>query len=208
MKIIDLNVWKRKEHFEFFSQFDEPFFGVVSAIDCTIASHKAKEQGISFFASYLHKSLKAVNAIEEFRCRVLNDQIVIYDSIHASATIAREDDTFAFSFVEFSEKCEPFEIALKKEIEEVQNSSGLRLNEGAVRHDVIHYSSVPWFKFTGLSHARSFTLLDSSPKITFGKIFTKDKRKMMAVSINAHHGLVDGIHVAKFLELFQKLMNE
>lgn len=56
--------------------------------------------------------------------------------------------------------------------------------------------------------ARSFTLLDSSPKITFGKMYTKDDRKMMAVSINAHHGLMDGLHVAKFLELFQKLMNE
>jgi len=208
MKIIDINTWKRKEHFEFFSKFDEPFFGIVSEIDCTIASQKAKEKGVSFFASYLYKSLKAVNAIEEFRCRILDDKIVIYDSIHASATLAREDETFAFSFVQFSEDFNPFEKALKKEIEEVQNSSGLRLNEGAIRHDVIHYSSIPWFKFTGLSHARSFTLPDSSPKITFGKMYTKEDRKIMPVSINAHHGLVDGFHVAKFLELFQKLMNE
>ena len=207
MKIIDINTWKRKEHFEFFSKFDEPFFGIVSEIDCTIASQKAKEKGVSFFASYLYKSLKAVNAIEEFRCRILDDKIVIYDSIHASATLAREDETFAFSFVQFSEDFNQFEKALKLEIKEVQNSSGLRLNEGAIRHDVVHFSSVPWVKFTGLSHARSFTLPDSSPKITFGKIFTKDKRKMMPVSINAHHGLVDGLHVAKFLELFQNLMN-
>jgi len=208
MKIIDLNTWKRKEHFEFFSKFDEPFFGIVSEIDCTIASQQAKEKGVSFFASYLHKSLKAVNAIEEFRCRILDDKIVIYDSVHASATLAREDETFAFSFVEFSEDFKPFDKALKKEIEEVQNSSGLRLNEGAIRHDVVHYSSVPWFQFTGLSHARSFTLPDSSPKITFGKMNTREGRKMMPVSINAHHGFADGLHVAKFLELFQKLMNE
>ena len=123
-----------------------------------MASQKAKENGVSFFAWYLHKSLKAVNAIEELRYRILDDNIVIYDSVHASATIAREDDTFAFSFVAFSEDFKMFVKDLKTEIEEVQNSSGLRLNKGAIRHDVIHYSSVPWFKFTGLSHARSFTV--------------------------------------------------
>ena len=29
-EIIEINTWNRKEHFEFFSHFDEPFFGVVS----------------------------------------------------------------------------------------------------------------------------------------------------------------------------------
>lgn len=208
MKTIDINTWKRKEHFEFFSKFEEPFFGVVSEIDCTIALQKAKENGCTFFAYYLHKSLVTANAIEELRYRILDNQIVVYDLIHASATIARNDETFAFSFVEFTKYFKLFEGALKKEVDEVQNSIGLRLNESVIRHDVIHFSSVPWIQFTGLSHARSFTLPDSSPKITFGKIFTRGNRMMMPVSINAHHGLVDGIHAGKFFELFQKLMNE
>lgn len=208
MKIIDQTTWKRKEHFEFFSKFEEPFFGIVSEIDCTKAMLKAKESRSSFFATYLYKSLKAVNSVEELRSRVVDEKVVVYEMVHASSTIAREDETFAFSFVKYSEDFNRFEKALKREIKEVQNSTGLRLSEGAIRHDVIHYSSAPWFKFTGLSHARSFTLPDSSPKITFGKIFTKDNHKLMPVSINAHHGLVDGIHVAKYLELFQQLMNE
>ena len=36
-KIIDYNNWIRKEHYEWFKNFDEPFFGVVSEVDCSIA---------------------------------------------------------------------------------------------------------------------------------------------------------------------------
>ena len=34
-KIIDIATWNRKEHFEHFSAFDDPFFGVTVNVDCT-----------------------------------------------------------------------------------------------------------------------------------------------------------------------------
>ncbi|MDH5475920.1 MAG: CatA-like O-acetyltransferase, partial [Cyclobacteriaceae bacterium] len=49
MKILDLENWNRKEHYHFFSQYDEPFFGLVSEIDCTIAYQVAKKNNYSFF---------------------------------------------------------------------------------------------------------------------------------------------------------------
>ena len=103
MKIIDKATWKRKEHFDFFSSFDEPFFGLVTEIDCSIAYKKCKNENISFFAYYLHKALLAINQVEEFSYRMVGDDIVVYDEIHASATLGRIDETFAFSFIEFEE---------------------------------------------------------------------------------------------------------
>lgn len=208
MKTVDINNWNRKEHFIFFSQFDEPFFGIVSEIDCTIAYKKAKEEGHSFFAHYLHKSLLAANRVDEFKYRIDGDKVIVYDEIHASPTIGREDGTFAFSFIEFSNDFLVFEKLLKREIELVQNSTGLGLNERTSRLDAIHYSSIPWNIFTGLTHARNFKFVDSTPKVTFGKIFLREEKKIMPVSINVHHGLVDGLHVGKYLSLFQKLMDE
>ncbi len=34
---LDFENWNRREHFQFFNQFDEPFFGIVAEIDCTVA---------------------------------------------------------------------------------------------------------------------------------------------------------------------------
>ena len=90
----------------------------------------------------------------------------------------------------------------------MQQSEGLRLTDSAKRLDVIHYSSIPWVKFTGLTHARSFTFPDSVPKISFGKCANVDGRMVMPVSVNAHHGLVDGLHVGLFFQRFQELLNQ
>lgn len=207
-KKIDINNWIRKEHFDFFSKYDEPFFGIVTEVDCTIAYKTAKDNKFSFFAYYLFNSLKAVNQTEEFRCRILNNELVIFDKINASPTIGRDDGTFAFSFIEYNEQFEIFNKALKKEISAVQNSDGLRYPKGEVRNDVVHYSSFPWNTFTGLSHARNFKNSDTVPKITFGKAHKKNNKLKMAVAINAHHGFVDGFHVSKFLNLFQYLLDQ
>lgn len=207
MKTINLSTWKRKEHFAFFSKFDEPFWGIVSEVDCTIAYKTAKENKISFFAWYLYKSLLAANDIEEFRYRTYNGKVVLYEEIHASPTIGREDGTFGFSFVRFNQDFNVFYEDLNNEIVRVKSFTGLCMNENASRKDVIHYSSLPWAHFTGLTHARNYQINDSSPKITFGKAFYRDNVMFMSVSLNMHHGLADGFHAAKFYEKFQNHMN-
>jgi chloramphenicol O-acetyltransferase type A len=35
----------------------------------------------------------------------------------------------------------------------------------------------------------------------------KDGKRSMPVSIHAHHGLVDGLHVGQYIDCFQELMN-
>ena len=59
--LIDLATWNRREHFTFFSAFEEPFFGLVATVDCTRALAEAKRLGVPFFLYYLHTALQAVN---------------------------------------------------------------------------------------------------------------------------------------------------
>ncbi|PLX19076.1 MAG: chloramphenicol acetyltransferase [Marinilabiliales bacterium] len=206
-KTIDYKNWKRREHFEWFRNFDEPFFGIVSEVDCSEAYNNSKKNGIPFFHSYLHKSLKAVNLLEDFRLRIENDQIVCFDKIHASATLNNADGLYAMSFIEYDANLDRFRKNIKKESDRVKQISGLGVNSDTARKDTIHYSSVPWFKITGLTHARNYKYKDSVPKITFGKLQEINNKRIMNISINGHHGLMDGSHVAKYLDLFQNLLN-
>ena len=208
MKIIDINTWKRKEHFNYFSQFDEPFFGIVSEVDCTKAFQFTENEDLSFFAYYLHKSLVAANNIDEFKYRIKDEKVVLFDKIDASPTIGREDGTFAFSFIKFNSDFNVFYKSLLKEMNKVKNSNGLRATNDSEILDVIHFSSIPWVKFTGLTHARNYKFVDSCPKITFGKTYYNNNKLLMPVSVNAHHGLVDGKHIGDYFELFQKLLDE
>ncbi|BDB52123.1 chloramphenicol acetyltransferase [Flavobacterium ammonificans] len=203
---LDLNSWNRKEHFLFFKQMEEPFYGITTIIDCTQAYVKAKALGVSFFSYYLHKTLSAVNAVENFRYRIIEDEVYIFDVIDASATVMREDTTFGFSYMPFTEDINEFTQIVQTEIERMQTTTGVFTRE--YPENLIHFSALPWINFTSLSHARSFTWPDSCPKISIGKLTDENGKKSMPISVHVHHGLVDGYHVGLFIEQLQQFMNE
>lgn len=207
-KILDIDNWNRKEHFEFFSQFDEPFFGIVAEIDCTDGYNFCKQNDIPFFMFYHHKAILAVNQIEEFRYRIRGNDVIIFDTIHVTSTISRDDNTFAFSYVTYNHSFKEFAELFQSETDAIRSSAGLGLNENTGRLDVIHFSTVPWIRFTGVTHARNFKNGESIPKITFGRYHRINEKLMMPVSVNVHHGLMDGLHVGKYFELFEHLINE
>ncbi len=200
-KEIDITSWSRKDHYNFFKGFEEPFFGVTVEIDCEKAYNHCKTNNESFFLYYLYQSLNAANQVDPFRYRIVEDEVYEYDSVHASPTINRPDGTFGFAYMDFQPTFDVFKIAAKTEIDLVQASSGL--TPAASGANVIHYSSIPWLKFTSLSHARSFKFKDSCPKISFGKLVNNK----MPVSIHVHHALMDGKSVGEFVAIFQDLMN-
>lgn len=203
---LNLETWNRKEHFLFFKQMEEPFFGITITVDCTKAYEKAKEFGVSFFTYYLHKTLVAVNSIEPFRYRIMDQEVYIFDKIDVSSTILREDKTFGFSQIEYAEDIKQFAENTKNEIARIQSTTGLITREYS--ENIIHFSALPWINFTSFSHARSFTWPDSCPKISFGKMMEENGKKTMAMSVHVHHGLMDGYHVGEFLTFFQDLMNQ
>lgn len=202
---LDIENWKRKEHFYHFKQMEEPFFGVTVSIDCTKAYAKAKELGISFFTYYLHKTLVAVNTTEAFRYRIIEDDVYLFDQIDASATILREDKTFGFSLMVYSKDLNEFAETTKIEIDRIQNTPGLITRDFAI--NLIHFSAVPWVNFTSYSHARSFTFPDSCPKVSFGKMMEEKGKKTMQMAVHVHHALVDGYDVGLFVSSFEELMN-
>ncbi|MEO4004016.1 MULTISPECIES: chloramphenicol acetyltransferase [unclassified Flavobacterium] len=204
---LDLANWSRKEHFEFFKNFEEPFFGLIATVDCTKAYDNAKEAGVPFFIYYLYKTLVAVNAVEAFRYRIQDNEVVIYDRIDASSTILREDNSFGFSLIEFDRDIHTFKTIAQNEIERVRQTPGL-FTRSFEMDNLIHFSSIPWVNFTSLSHARSFTFPDSCPKISFGKMTLTGAKREMPVSVHVHHGLADGYHVGLFFEELQKQLDQ
>ena len=162
-KIIDIATWNRREHYEHFSAFDDPFFGVTVQVDCTRTYQEAKAKGISFSLLVLHRITTAAAAVEEFRYRIEGDKVVCYDSLLPEATAG--------------------------------------LNKGGTFHpNAIHYSAVPWLSFTDMKHPTNMRSGDSVPKISTGKYFRNGERLMMPVSVTCHYGLMDGYHVAQFIE--------
>ncbi len=202
-KVIDLDNWNRKAHFDFFCQMNEPFFGVSAELDCTLAYQFCKQNKQSFFAYYLHKILMVANEVENFKFRIKDNQVIEYETINASATVSRADNTFGFSLMEFDYDFTIFQQNVASEISRIQTTTGL-FTRNFDADNLIHFSALPWINFTSLSHARSFDWPDSCPKISVGKLtLSGNDKQLMPISVHVHHGLMDGYHVGVFLEKLQ-----
>lgn len=201
-KIIDKATWNRREHFEHFSAFDDPFFGVTVNIDCTKTHQYAKTTGLSFSLLVLHRIITAAAKVEEFRYRIEGDNVVCYDSLIPEATVGRADHTFSFATFEYDADESTFIDKAKTEMKRLQQTTGLN-KSGAFHPNAIHYSAVPWFAFTDMKHPANMRSGDSVPKISTGKFFIENDRMMLPVSITCHHGLMDGYHVGRFLEVLE-----
>ena len=185
---VDLETWVRREHFEFFNAFEEPYYGVCVNVDCTAAYSFAKRNGFSFFLYYLYQSLSAAQIVEPFRYRIEQGEVFIYDRIDAGSAIDRSNGTFGYGHILYHEDLNQFLEGAKREVERVRNSSDLTRTTAG---NVIRYSPLPWIDFTSLSHARMFTVPDSCPRISFGKMTESGGKRSMPVSIHVHHGLVE-----------------
>lgn len=203
---IDIKTWIRKAQYDFFSTFEEPFFGITANIECGAAYKACKANGDSFYLYYLHKILIVVNQIEEFRYRLEGDSVVLWDKIRIGATVDRADGTFGFAHFSYHQDFHAFAKAAQAEIERVRGRNDLEPSDG--NDDIIHFSALPWVAFTSLSHARNFKRQDSCPKISTGKLHETNGKIMMPVSVHGNHALMDGAHAGRFLQVLEALLGD
>lgn len=202
---VNIETWLRKEHFQLFNSFDDPYYGVCVNIDCTQAYRNAKEKGMSFFLYTLHKALSAAQLIEPFKYRIENDEVFIYDQIDAGSTIGRSNGTFGFVQLLYYPDLNKFITVSSVEVEKVKNATTLLRSPAG---NVIRFSSLPWIDFTSISHASNSLFKDSCPKISFGKMTENNGKRTIPMSVHVHHALIDGLHVGQFIDCFQELMNQ
>ncbi|MDE1156334.1 MAG: CatA-like O-acetyltransferase [Acidobacteriaceae bacterium] len=200
---IDLASWNRRAVYEFFARFAEPFHGICVRVDCTETYRYAKEHGLPVFLTLQHRSLMAIQEVENLRLRIAHGGVRLYETIHGGSAVGRENGTIGFGHYGFQRNLKAFVEDAAAVLAEVKERNDL---ERYPEQNIVRYSVLPWLDFTSLSHARDFEVKDSAPKITFGKMTETDGRRTMPVSIHAHHALADGLHVAEHVAWFEKYL--
>lgn len=202
---LDVAAWSRRQHFDLFRAFHNPFFSVCVDVDATAVWELCRAVGSpSFYVVSLFHSLHAANETEAFRLRLRGDRVWVHDSVRASATVLRTDETFGFgvfppsaSFAEFNAQAVP-EMARAKQPRPLEIP---RPGED----DLIYHSSLPWMRFTAFSNALNGGS-DSVPRVVFGKCAERGGRWLMPVAVEVHHALVDGLDVGRYLDRFQRAL--
>lgn len=209
-KKIDLETWPRRSQYEFFSSFGWPFLDLCVRVDMTerLANRPSGPDGkVGVFATCMHAIMGAVQAVPEFRQRIEPDGIFEYERCTPSFTVMGEDGVFNYAVAEFDEDLLVFAERIRAATQDVRGESELNLDEDH-RGDLVFVTCLPWLDFTSVSHPRPMgpapNPADASvPRIAWGKIVDEGERKVMSVAVSAHHGLVDGVHLANFYKALE-----
>lgn len=204
---INIENWNRKEIFNHFLKYGMPFCGVTVNIDITNLYNEAKRDGESFFLYQSYLFLKAANNYEPMRMNIVDGKLYLNDTIGIAPTIGREDGTIGFSYLPYFEKREEFVKYAKEIIEIIKSRQGLCLDLIPAECDcALFFSTEPWFTFTNMINPFPLTPNDSNPRITTGKFFEQNGRKMLPVEIDVHHSIMDGYHIAKYIDELNRLL--
>lgn len=198
---LEVASWKRRQHFELFRGFTSPFFSVCVNVDVTALWEMCRRpDSPSFYVATLFHSLRAANDTQAFRMRMRGERVWVHDSVRASATVLRADDTFGFAILDPAGTLQEFRERGAAELKAAKETSPLVLPRPG-EDDMIYHSSLPWMRFTSFTNALGGN--DSVPRVVFGKVAEENGRWTMPVAVEVHHALVDGRDVARYLERFE-----
>jgi len=202
---LDIEKWPRKATYEFFKDYEDPFFNFAANIDVSSVYRFCKKNNLKFSLVSLYYSLVAANEIREFKIRLVDGKLVEFDRIHATQTILNDDETFSFAYFEMKDDVFEFNRLGKEAREKYKALKTFDVESD--RFDLIYYSVIPWVSFTSFKHASRLDKGQTIPRVVFGKVFTNNGRMLMPLSVEANHTIMDGFHVGKFFTRFQEVLD-
>ena len=204
MRQINLETWSRREHFKFFSAYDHPHFSLCANVDLTAFCPFVKQQGISFTVAMVYLLTRAANAIPEFRYRIRPGEVVEHDIVNPSVTTITDNDLFSFCTLDYFEDFSEFAARAAERIAYVKEHPILKDEPG--RDDLLFMTVIPWVSFTSVMHPIHLHPVSSVPVFAWGKFSEDGEFLKMPLNVQAHHALMDGVHVGKFYEEVQNYL--
>ena len=201
MRTIDMQTWSRREHFEFFSNFNHPHFNMCANVDITKLFRYSKEQGFSLTAVISYMISRTANDIPEFRQRIRQETVIEHETVSPSITILVDNNLFSFCTIDYIQDFTEYADRFVSRVAAVKGDPTLKDPPG--RDDLLYMTAIPWVSFTSFTHPMRQHPADSIPRFAWGKYSEEGGLLKIPLSVQGHHALMDGIHMGKFYQVIE-----
>ncbi len=209
MEIIEIDQWARKEIYDLFSSKMNPFYTLSFNLDVTNVYGFAKQNGLSFYSCLAYLCTKALNSVDEFLLQIKDGKIVRFKERQPGLTML-DRETEVFRYVSAPADCSIAEFC--RRIDEQNEKQKTLFGSGPADHDqMIHITCVPWIDMTAMTNQQDYSeesRNSSVPALCWGRYRDVDGRKVLVVTIEVNHRLVDGIHIGKFCANLEQYISE
>jgi chloramphenicol O-acetyltransferase type A len=203
---LDLANWSRRELFDFFIGYTNPYFNICTNVDVTNLITFVRERKVKISLALHYFALRVANEIEPFRYRLKGEKVFVYDVINGGTTVLLPNESFAYAYFDYQRDFDKFVRDMGEAVDDVRTGTGAL--KPTMRDDVIYHTTLPWISFTSFAHARTGGRGESIPRIVFGKFTKENERMMMPFSVEVHHALMDGLHVGRYLTRLEEALAE
>jgi len=206
-KTVDIASWHRRESYEFFKEFQDPFVGIGVELEVTAFYHYCKSNNVSIHHALLYATLAAANDFKPMALRRKADGVVLHDTIDMGCSVLKNDQSFTFAYYSWVEG-ESFEefIARTSAITRAA-AKGIPLDPRPDRTNLIYGTTLPWISFTSFTHPKQGGG-HSIPRTVFGKIFERNEKWYLPFHLEVDHALMDGLDMAGYLSLVEEELRE
>ena len=207
MRVIEQESWPRSEHFRLYSGLDFPHVNICVQLDITELWADRSRAGASPTVALVYTIAKAGNRVPELRQRIRDGRIVEHEVIHPSITVLGDNDLFGLVTLTYDACYATFapraaeDLARAKQAASLNDFPGEQEGELA-RDDLLSITILPWLAFTSFAMTRRPA--ECIPVLAFGKVQAAGERYLMPLSVNFHHALADGLHIARFVKYVEE----
>lgn len=203
---IDMNEWDRGRLFEAYIERMRVVMSLTADVNVAPMLNFTKTNGLKFYPAMIWAVSKTVNARDEFKYG-WNERgkLIKWDFVSPSyAEFHKDDEKCMKTVTEYSDDLFDFHERFLKDREKYKNSRGFVANRPPNFFDV---SCLPWLRY------RSFDMhvFDDgkflAPVVTWGKYERDGGRCLMPLTMNIHHAVADGFHLARFFIELQALID-
>jgi chloramphenicol O-acetyltransferase type A len=194
---VDLERYPRRRLFECFRNHQVPVFSISSQIDISGYGEFVAAHDLRFYTTLCCLISRAINASPCFRHRIVDGVLLEYPQVHPSINVALEDESFSFADAFHCGSFPEDYASLREAFARARQHPNQEFRGGL--DDRFFLTHLPWLSFTGIQHP--FTPEYASiPLISTGRSFRSNGAELLPIAVQAHHALVDGMHVARMLE--------
>ena len=148
-RVILLEGFPRRAHFEYFAAMANPYVGVTVKVDAGALLHACRAAETPFSLSVIYCMGRAANAVPQLRQRISRGEILEYPRCDTSHTVLRPDETYGYCrlncmqpFAEFLPEARARHAAAQR---------GENLEADADETDLLFLSALPWLHYTALT---------------------------------------------------------
>lgn len=208
MKIIDIENWDRKVIYNNFIGYTNPIFSISARLDVTALHSFCKRENKSFFTTFMYVATKCLNGVEEFRLRLKDGNVVLYDVIDPSFIVKRPDGVISACRTAMTDNYGGFYRSARENQKAAQEATTPYFN-GDNANDLFFISCMPWVDIRSFSNPYDLKNPDASsiPRIMWSKFVPENGQLKMTFDVAAHHALIDGEPVCRAIGLIQEALN-